>query len=265
MNDIQLLELIRLQDTCESYEDIKLKLNWDVLKTRNEEDGFDFFHFEDDRLVGFLGIYYFGEEYEMCGMVHPEFRRRGIFTELFKQALAALDDSAPVLLNAPADSLSAKGWLSTIPCSYGFSEYQMHWEKQELPENNLVNLRRATFEDLADMMALNEIGFGYELQDDEENRRELEEASVYMIEADGKTVGKIHMKTELDQSWIYGFVVYPAYQGKGYGKSALTQMVQLEEANDVYIEVATENEHALSLYKQCGFIPYQKQDYYDCH
>ncbi|WP_042352579.1 GNAT family N-acetyltransferase [Bacillus massiliigorillae] len=263
MNDIQLLELIQLQDICESYDNLNLKLNWDLLKTREEDEQFDFLHYEDDVLVGFLGVYKIGLEYEMCGMVHPQYRRKGIFTALWKQALATIDESEPILLNAPAQSKTAKDWLNTIPCSYAFSEHQMHWEKQLLLDNSLVQLRAGNVTDMKAMMELNVIGFGYEFDDEEEYRGEVEDGTVYIIEVEGKTVGKIHIRCEQDQSWIYGFVIYPQYQGNGYGRSALTQLVQLEENNDVYIEVATENENALSLYEKCGFVSYQTQDYYD--
>lgn len=260
---MQLLELIQLQDICESYDNLNLKLNWDLLKTREENEQFDFLHYEDDSLVGFLGVYKIGVEYEICGMIHPQYRRKGIFTALWKQALATINESEPILLNAPAQSKSAKEWLNTIPCSYAFSEHQMHLENRDVEVNTLVQLRNATARDMKVLMELNVVGFGEEYDDEEKYRNEIEEGTVYIIEWNGITVGKIHIQCELDQSWIYGFVVYPQYQGKGYGRSALTQIVRLEEHNDIYIEVATENENALSLYEKCGFVSYQTQDYYD--
>ncbi|MEH6943702.1 GNAT family N-acetyltransferase [Bacillus sp. JJ722] len=263
---MQLLELIQLQDICESYDHLNLKLNWDLLKTREDNEPFDFLHYEDDLLVGFLGIYKIGIEYEICGMVHPEYRRKGIFTALWEKALATIDESEPILLNAPARSESAKEWLNTIPCSYAFSEHQMHLENRDVEVSTLVQLRHAADGDIKALMELDTVGFGEEYDNEEKYRREIEEieeGTAYIIEWNGVIVGKIHIQCELDQSWIYGFVVYPQYQGKGYGRSALTQIVRLEEHNDIYIEVATENTNALSLYEKCGFESYQTQDYYD--
>lgn len=261
---MQLLELIQLQDICESYDHLNLKLNWDLLKTRKADDQYDFLHYEDGLLVGFLGIYKISAEFEVCGMVHPEHRRKGIFTALWKKALTVMGSEDSILLNAPAQSESAKEWLNSISCTYAFSEHQMHLEKQvEIKVDSSVTLRKAQQADMKNLIELNTIGFGYEYDDQESYKQEIIDGTAYIIEEKERIVGKIHIARDGDQSWIYGFVVYPENQGKGYGRSALLQVVQLEEHSDIYIEVATENDHALSLYEKCGFVSYQTQDYYD--
>ena len=65
-----------LQEICEKEDSIQLKLNFDMLESRSGNRKEDFFHFEDGKLVGFLGSYYFGNKVEICGMVHPNYRRR---------------------------------------------------------------------------------------------------------------------------------------------------------------------------------------------
>ena len=80
----ELFAIKTLQEICEKEDSLQLKLNFDMLESRSGNRKEDFFHFEDGKLVGFLGSYYFGNKVEICGMVHPNYRRRGIFTSLLE-------------------------------------------------------------------------------------------------------------------------------------------------------------------------------------
>ncbi|MEH7573507.1 GNAT family N-acetyltransferase [Cytobacillus firmus] len=87
-----------------------------------------------------------------------------------------------------------------------------------------------------------------------------------MIEYKSVKSGKIRIQKEEDAAWIYGFAVDPLFQGKGIGRSALTNVVNLQHSkgvNWVHLEVAAENAHALTLYKSCGFESYGTQEYYE--
>lgn len=66
------------------------------------------FSYDGLKLVGFLGLYDFGNKAEMCGMVHPDYRRQGIFTKLLEEAIrsAVERNYKVILLNSPAQSHS---------------------------------------------------------------------------------------------------------------------------------------------------------------
>ena len=49
----QLTDIKELQCACENGEPFELKLNWDMLQSREENEGNDFFHYEDGKLVVF--------------------------------------------------------------------------------------------------------------------------------------------------------------------------------------------------------------------
>ncbi|MGM9929530.1 MAG: GNAT family N-acetyltransferase [Bacillus sp. (in: firmicutes)] len=269
MKETQMLDLLRLQDYCESFDNIELKLNWEILKSRDAEEEMDFFHYEEGHLVGFLGIYYFGEEYEICGMVHPKFRRRGIFLHLFQKALATIPQEGRILINAPRNSQSAKKWLEQCACEYAFSEYQMKWHADRLvaTEGSKVTLRSAEERDIPFVMEVDEEGFGFQQPDTVIFRASVlgdDDHHTSIIENQSEPVGKIQVLRMQEDSYIYGFAIMPDHQGHGYGKSALLQTVQMENkrGQDIYLEVALHNQYALSMYEQCGFVPYQTQDYY---
>ncbi|WHY71562.1 GNAT family N-acetyltransferase [Fictibacillus enclensis] len=83
----QLSEIKKLQQQCEAEENLQLKLNWDMLEQRDGNRKEDFFHYEEGELCAFLGIYGFGSKAELCEMVLPACRRKGIFTKLLKEAI----------------------------------------------------------------------------------------------------------------------------------------------------------------------------------
>ena len=76
-----------LEEMCEKDGGFQLKLNFDMLENRTGNNKEDFFHYEDGELVGFLASYGFGNKVELCGMVHPDHRRKGIFTRLLEMGL----------------------------------------------------------------------------------------------------------------------------------------------------------------------------------
>ncbi|WP_442597768.1 GNAT family N-acetyltransferase [Neobacillus sp. D3-1R] len=264
----QLVDIKELQKICEAGEPFELKLNWDMLETRPENETHDLFHYEGEKLVGFIGLYGFGNKVELCGMVHPDYRRRGIFTQLYKKAeeLMVERNYKRILLNAPSNSESAKGFLKTLPCTYSFSEHQMKWQEKELVKQEDVVLRPSTPKDVELEIELDVRCFGFEETDASEyNHNQMKLVDEYfMIEADGKPVGKMRVSHTNGEAWIYGFAVLPEHQGKGIGRKALTNVVLKEhkQGYPVFLEVEAKNANALRLYQSCGFEAYHSQDYY---
>ena len=102
-----------------------------MLKTRSD-DHYDFFLYDNDVLIAFLGLYPFGTTVEVCGMVKPTERRKHHFSKLFEEAMAVakLQGFHKILLNAPAGSDEAKLFLKHYRAVYSFSEHQMKWKQK---------------------------------------------------------------------------------------------------------------------------------------
>lgn len=265
----QLSDIKELQRICEDGEDFQLKLNWDMLQARNENEENVFFHYEDGKLVGFLGLYGFGSKVEVCGMVAPKYRRKGIFTQLLYEADKAMKNRKvqETLYNTPANSESGKAFLQTIPCSYSFTEYQMKWEEKELVTYEGIILRHATANDIETEIQLDVQCFGFEEQDERDYNNRIKQEydeQFYMVELDEITVGKMRVAHSNGEAWVYGFTVLPQFQGKGIGRKALTNLINQEHqnGNSIFLEVEAKNAHALGLYESCGFKAYHAQDYY---
>ena len=61
-----------------------------------------------------------------------------------------------------------------------------------------------------------------------------------------------------DQYWLYRFMIDERYQGRGYGKTALRQLIDiiraLPDAPELKVGYDLENHVAAKLYKSVGFI-----------
>jgi ribosomal protein S18 acetylase RimI-like enzyme len=273
LNETELAVIHALVQHCNEHDGIDLKVNPDMLQSREGKHTEDFLCYQDGQLVGFLGQYSFhGDEAEVSGMVHPDYRRKGIFRELqAMSAVACKERSIPQhLFIVQRESASGKAFVEKLGATYSFSEYWMDLqpEKRSSSPKSDVHLRLAEKEDLETLIWLNIHGF----QMDEERAQEMTlridgEAfsKTYLILVDEKPVGKISVSHIDHEGFIFGFCVHPDEQGKGYGRQALGQSIELllqEGAKSVSLEVACENSGALSLYESCGFTVKSANDYY---
>jgi ribosomal protein S18 acetylase RimI-like enzyme len=265
-----------LQERCEQYDGISLKLNWDMLRQPSSVGDTEWLvTYEDDLLVGFLGLYGFGSDMEVCGMVRPGYRRRGIFTSLWNRAQTIIKrgNVDTLLLNAPAASSSGVAFLQTLPLEFNHAEYQMKWGGNSVASSEAssatgtVILRPAREDEAPILVELDCGGFDIKTEDaaelyDLQKQEGLQEH--IMIEMDGQPVGKMRLWTEDNETWIYGFTVSKKLRGLGIGRSALLQTIERERKNynGINLEVALDNPNALKLYESCGFIIQNKQDYY---
>jgi len=264
----QLQDIEKLQKEVETHDGLQLKLNWEMLRAR-ESDQLDFLHYENEELIAFLGLYSFGSTAEVTGMVKPSGRRKGYFTQLFIDAMAVAKqiDYKKILLNAPASSNAAKEFLKKQGAIYKFSEHQMQWQPQLLEVSNGFTLRPATEEDIEMRIRLDLEAFGIPREDALATESRIdgdEDTDMLMIDVNDETIGKIRVKREDGQAWIYGFSILPEHQGKGIGRKVLRHIVkqQSEAGHSVHLEVETKNAHALSLYESVGFKVVHAQDYY---
>jgi len=268
LKESQLIAIKQLQKECEKTDGILLKLNWEMLRER-EGRQMDFFHEEDGELVAYLALFGFGSTVEVCGMVKPRNRRKGHFTELWQQALAPIEQYGfqTILLNTPSLSNTAKGWLASQPYSYAFSEYQMRWSEQPIEASDEVLIRVAKKSDANLEVKLDVLAFGMDEEDARshlERIKERQDEQFLMIEADNRTVGKVRINRMDGEAWIYGFAILPEFQGRGYGRKVLRNIVKSEHdsGNQIWLEVEAKNNHALGLYESVGFEKMQGQDYY---
>lgn len=268
----QLEEVNQLAVICNGHDGIALKINPNMLEQRSGEHTEDFLCYADNKLVGYLGLYVFhAKEAEVSGMVHPDHRRKGIFTGLQHRAKAECRKRGiPALLFiVQQKSQAGAAYQKRIGAPYEYSEYWMDLGKSGREAlSHAVRLRPATAADEETLIQLDVRGF----QMEEAQVREMNEkmandprTSTYLVLAEERAVGKISVSKNGMQAFIYGFCVHPDEQGKGYGRQALAQTIALLEAEgfaEISLEVACENSRALGLCESCGFVVQSANDYY---
>lgn len=301
-------ELInKLQVICIQYDQTALKLELDYkLGSDLENNGnssiqnvSEFMYFNGEEIIGYIGIGSFGGgPIEVNGLVHPEYRRKGVFKTLSQLVISEwkrrnLDS---MLLLCDRKSSSGQEFIKKTGAHYKFSEYEMFLE-----ENNLkslqrqkygIILRKATNEDAYEIARQNKIYFNKEFENNENDLKnndldiipieeqvsmlnksiilpEEEEKKgmiIYLAEKDEKIIGKVNLQLISKIGGIYGLGVLPEYRGKGFGRQILTMAIEkLKEQKPmkIMLQVAAENLNALNLYRSCGFKETSTMDYYE--
>jgi ribosomal protein S18 acetylase RimI-like enzyme len=262
----QLAAIAALEAACAP--DGRLKLEWPTLRNRPAAEVNDLLLVQGDEIVGFLGLYRFGRPLELTGMVHPAARRCGIGRRLLAAALALPIATAAeeVLLVADRASEAGAAFALAAGAVFAHAEHFMTLAAGGLPAVDRrgagdVTLRRATEADLPFLSG------GLEF-----SQRDLpppgdDPASfVAVIEQGGEPVGTIRSERDAGGATIlYGFEVVATRRGRGIGRAALRmtiEEVRRAGATAVSLEVLTDNERALGIYRDAGFETVTTMDYY---
>ncbi|MBC8079447.1 MAG: GNAT family N-acetyltransferase [Gorillibacterium sp.] len=283
-------QIKELEQRCNAYDGITLKMHWEMLEKRSPEEINDFLWLEDGNIVGIYSLCNFiAGESEIAAMVEPDFRRRGIMTELKKAAEAEAGKRGikKLVYVCPERSLSGKAYLFAQKLEVTYSEYGMEWSELILQPNlehkkertiPPVRLRQAGSDQRDRLIALDVQGFG----DSPENAASYVDlvlgnapedrafiAEITEDEGHQDTfvqIGKLCINVRDGVGFIFGFSVIPAYRGLGYGRAILLLAIErLHEENleAIKLEVQTNNRKALGLYHDCGFKETNVNDYHE--
>lgn len=273
MTDAELADVKELSAICNQYEGLDLKLNNEMLAKREGEHPEDFLCYLDGKLVGFLAVFCFhSAEAEVSGMVHPDYRRQGVFSSLANQALASCKERGipKILFICEEKSASGKAFVESLGTTYSFSEYVMALTGEgEAHPLHPLSLVEATMDDMETIVRLNIEGFKLDESsslDMTERQTGDSKRKTYIAILQDEKIGKISVLDEGENSaYIFGFVVAPQHQGKGYGRQIMMETVKrlkAERFTTIGLEVAVENKNALKLYQSCGFEVTTAMDYY---
>ncbi|RFZ76387.1 GNAT family N-acetyltransferase [Lacrimispora amygdalina] len=283
-----------LEAQCTQNDAITLKLELDYKLSDGEnsmsENGIsdinEFLYFDGGKLIGYMGICCFGgisQPLEITGMVHPLYRRQGIFSKLCELVMVECRRRNAGCILALCDKKSDSGqkFLQKAGAVYQYSEFEMYlndeiYEAMEKQEPSGITFRKAINADALEIARQNTIYFGDAAVEDgdavnrdillpeEEEKRGM---TMYIAEKDDRIIGKVNIQmSESGTGGIYGLGVLPEERKKGFGRAVLTHAVEkLKDAKaaKIMLQVAAENAAALSLYKSCGFQETSVMDYFE--
>ncbi|WP_052339559.1 GNAT family N-acetyltransferase [Gorillibacterium massiliense] len=288
LTENELKDIKELEERCNREDSITLKLNWDMLEARTTDDTNDFLYYADGKLVGFLGMYKIeSTEIELSGMVHPEYRRQGVFRALTDEAVKECRKRKipKMIYMCQRGSAAGKPFLTQkLGAKFSSAEYWMERQDEDSADTTAqtgqtnrsgvtaggeeIRLRKASLDDLALLIRLASEGFDMEAEEASEYvKRTLLDTkeTYYVVEADGESIGSLRISPYNDGVFIFGFSVLPEFRGRGYGRTALTVVIDLYRAKGIrhfLLEVATDNDRALGLYESVGFRSKNVNDYY---
>ncbi len=274
-------DINKLQKLCFEVDKTSLKLEIDYKLSRAEgekgalKDINEFLYYSNTELIGYIGIGYFGGvTLEVNGMVHPEFRRKGVFRRLFR----LVNDEwvkrkvQNMLLLSDNNSVSGQEFIKSTEARYELTEYEMLLSRNAKQDRlqNKVALRKADNKDAREIAYQDSIYSEVEFKEEDIIMPEDDEKCgmvTYLAEVDMKIIGKVRLEVSNsnDVGGIFGLGVLPDYRGKGYGREILIGAIdKLKKTNskDIMLQVAANNSNALNLYKSCGFVETSVMDYF---
>lgn len=270
-----LADIRALEALVNRNDGLSLKLNWDLMQTRAPEVTSDFCANEEGNLIGYVALDGDGSEAEMTGMVHPTYRRRGIARALVAAALAECRrrGTERLLLVCERASPPGRAFATAIGSRFSFAEYHLELDAtaEQRAFTSDVQLRQAEHTDIPRLaefqVRVAEAKEEPEAAEAQMTRRFNDPGSRYYFAlVQGEPVGQLGVLFEEDQVYIRGVGVLPEYRRRGYGRQMLAATVgalQAEGHTRFSLDVATENDRALDLYRSCGFQETNVYEYYD--
>lgn len=291
--DYELIHMLEIQCVQNDQITLKLELDYKLSDAQNRtadtviSDVNEFMYFNGEELIGYMGICSFGgitQPLEITGMVHPKYRRQGIFSKLMELVIAECRrrKAEGILALCDKKSISGQGFLKKICAVYKFSEFEMYlnhksYETVEKQQPFGITFRKAVNADASEITRQNMIYFGddgEEENEDSEDRgillpeeEEKRGMTIYIAEKEEKVIGKVNLQmSDSGTGGIYGLGILPEFRGKGFGRAILTfgvEKLKDAKATEVMLQVAAENGTALNLYKSCGFQETSVMDYFE--
>ncbi len=273
LTDAELAEIRQLAQICQEHQPLDLRLNWDVLALRSGDKANEQLYYRADILIGFLSLDGLGlDEAEGTGMVHPSYRRQGVFQALVAAAQEECrqNKTEALILLFDHRSESAMAFANAIGAQHDFSEHSMRLDElNKLPQiAQRLDFRKATEDDAPAISEILAKDFGADAEQLRQNIVNNVRSSVYqyyIATLDQEPIGTLNVQNLGGDAYIYGFVVRPDQRGRGYGKEILARAITdivAERPQPVFLEVETKNDPAFGLYRSFGFQVTTTYDYY---
>lgn len=230
------------------------------------------FTYEDGKsLIALLFVFAPGrDEIEVNALVHPEYRNKGVFRNLMREAAHTASDCgySKGLFVCGRESATGQGVVRHWGCELDHAELQMSCGIPAADEYNNVEVAEAREADIEELSCLGAAAFDM----DKEFERELIKNSLaaddriqYVANCDGKMVGLCAAAESEGKMMIFGLGVHPYERRKGYARALLARAAAdavKKGIHELCLDVDEDNPAAIALYESFGFKTTGCTEYY---
>ncbi len=243
----------------------------------NFHENLDSFYlmYDNHRLVSVLVIFQpLEKEAEITAYTLPSERQKGYFDALFELAEAELAgfDVYRILFVVEPESVSGISAIKAYETNCVKSEYLLFYNMDKITDGerntliHLIELQKSKQDEAAYLSG--EI-FNTDLEEAFaviESAMDSEFMKCYGAYMEDNLIGVCNVSYGANQASVFGFGIKPIYQGRGYGRILLNQVMDIikkKGIKSVTLQVGSENTRAFSLYTSIGFFIQKQYDYYE--
>lgn len=272
---VEILE--QLVKAAVAVDGVPPKIYWHLLDKPRVRP-WDFWLCDEEKLIAFFGAYEFETNCaEITGVIHPEYRRQGIFKNFlmnFKKRhpelkkITLVGSSAIVtevaMEKVKARFIESEFELSVIPARSHVipasphvipAEAGIHPQGSRFRGNDDLSL--ASLSDLDQLLKIDLACFNSQ---EKEVKRDLEmifqdpTRKIYLFSSENKVLGKIHLRFEDKKIMLSDIAILPEFQKQGFGSQMLQSVFALYPEAEFNLDVHAANRDALAFYEKQGFV-----------
>jgi ribosomal protein S18 acetylase RimI-like enzyme len=219
---------------------------------------------EYGKLTALLSVFAPGrEDIEVNALVHPAYRRRGIFKALLREAIAECSrfgyEKGLFVINEA--SVPGRAVAAHWGCGTDHAELQMErdLDASESPRREDIEIITARESDLDELADIGAAAFSME----REFERELLASTIasdnrteYAVRAGGRLTALAAAYEAEGKMLIFGLGVHPGERRKGYAKALICHIAEVAFRRGIRklcLDVDEDNEGAIALYESLGF------------
>ncbi len=230
-----------------------------------------FLAYENDSLLGAVSLFApEKDEAEICALIRPSCRGRGIFKLLLGEAEREMSlfgySSELIVVDERSDA--GKAAVGRLGAAYAFTEYSMRYAGAP-PQKNALGIvaRRMGADRIEELIQLLMCAEGDSREDAESFERRAFATPTrqqYGAFLGDVLVGACSLAFEASHISINALVIDTPLRGRGYGQAFLAEIIELlaGAGPKIVLDVNSLNANAFHIYKKVGFVAERSVEYH---
>jgi ribosomal protein S18 acetylase RimI-like enzyme len=263
--------LKELIEACSEHDGHKTAIDIDA-SLNAVQDMHCVYTYEEGGLKALLSLFAPGrDEIEVNALVHPDYRNKGLFRALLKEAVnecARFGYDKGLLVCGGLGS--GRRVMEHWGCGIDHVELQMSYQIKGSIEREKIGIEISEAHE-CDIEELSDVGaaaFGRDGSFEREflkNALEAANRTQYMAKKGGRIAGLCAAMEDEGKLLIFGLGVHPGERRKGYAQAMLRHIEKEAVKRGIYklgLDVDEDNPSAIALYKSFGFSVIGRTEYY---